>query len=58
MNGTTQTLFLNEPKKHSVRYDAAPGSVKPLLTSIYVGKDHLPTPFPKVITVTITPVDA
>ena len=55
----TQTLFLNEPKKHSVRYDEGPGESEPLLTSIYVGKTHLPRPIPDTIVVTVaTPEEA
>lgn len=50
---TTQTLYLNEPKKHSVRYDAGPGESEPLLTSIYVSKTHLPRPIPDTIVVTV-----
>jgi hypothetical protein len=53
---TTQTLYLREPKKHSVRYDASPTDVRPMLSSVYVSKEHLTAPYPTAITVTIEPV--
>lgn len=55
---TTQTLYLNDPKKHSVRYDSAPSEENPMLTSVYVGKKALPQPWPTVITVTVEAIDA
>lgn len=48
-----QLLSFSSEKKHSVRYDAAPGEQHPLVTSIYVMKEHLPRPFPARIRVTI-----
>lgn len=48
-----QIMQFNEEKKHSVRYDAAPGTVKPMLTSVYVMKTALPNPYPRSISVQI-----
>ncbi len=49
----SQTLRINEAKKHSVRYDANPADAEPMLTSIYVGKTVLKAPYPPTIVVTI-----
>lgn len=54
MPRTTQRLVLDEPKKHSVRYNAAPEAVEPMLTSIYVSKRYLPKTPPAEIWVTIS----
>lgn len=57
-NVTNQTLYFNSEKKHSVRYDCAPGSVKPMLTSIYVGKDSfVGKAFPRAVIVTVTAIE-
>lgn len=55
---TTQTLQINEAKKHSVRYDARPSDPDPMLTSIYVGKNVLKAPYPATINVTIETPEA
>lgn len=53
----TVTLFLTEPKKHSVRYDASKTDIDSALTSVYVMKSALSQPWPKAIVVTIEPKD-
>jgi len=48
-----QVLILKEEKKHSVRYDAAPGSVEPpVITAAYISKHFLTAPWPGSFTVT------
>lgn len=48
-----QTLVFGEEKKHSVRYNAKPDEASPPLSSIYVSKAALPSPFPKEINLTL-----
>jgi hypothetical protein len=54
MSTNTQRMVLKEPKKHSVRYDADPASTRPMLQSIYISKDYLPSPAPQEIWITIS----
>lgn len=48
------TLMLNSEKKHSVRYDYAGEALKPVVRSLYISKPHLPTPFPRFVTVELS----
>ena len=55
MEKFVQVLFLNSPKKHSVRYDAAKSEADPKVRSLYVSKSALKngeTP-PKAIFLTV-----
>lgn len=55
MNTVSVPMILNEPKKHSVRYDADKTSEpNPATTSIYISKSYLPSPAPENLTVTIS----
>jgi hypothetical protein len=47
-------MVLNSVKKHSVRYDAHPDDDNPVMTSAYISKSALPTPFPKDVLITVT----
>lgn len=55
ISNNTIVLAFGEEKKHSVRYNTTTLE-SPLLTSVYVSKDHLPRPFPQRIKVTVEPV--
>jgi hypothetical protein len=47
-------MRLESVKKHSVRYNAAPEFADPCVTSVYVMKSTLPTPFPEKFLLTIS----
>lgn len=53
MNKATVILSNPEEKKHSVLYKADAGQVNPAITSAYVMKSALGTPFPAKIKVSI-----
>ncbi len=52
MKPVTVTLKLHAEKKHSVRYDFE-GDHQDAISSLYVHKAFLPTPYPGKIKVTI-----
>ena len=51
----TVTMQLRDVKKGSVRYDAAPDAVDPIVSNIYASKLALPRggAYPKTVTVTV-----
>ena len=51
----TLTMTLKDVKKGSVRYDAAPDAVNPIISNIYASKIALPRDgvYPKTVTVTV-----
>lgn len=51
------TMTFESEKKHSTRFDYTGPDTKPLLSSIYVMKDHLSNPRVKAIRVTIEEVE-
>lgn len=53
----TTTLYFNEEKKHSVRYDADKKDDEAVMSSAYISKTFLSKPYPKVITVTVEVVE-
>jgi len=46
-------MKLNSVKKHSVRYNAVESEANPCVTSVYVMKSALPSPFPENLLLTI-----
>lgn len=44
-----QKLIFAEAKLHSVRYNSPRGEGNPLVTSLYIMKEHLPVPFPNEV---------
>jgi hypothetical protein len=57
MKAITVDMFLNEPKKNSVRYDAAQQTGKPALSAVYIANEAIDGEPPAKIRVTITERD-
>lgn len=55
MKPVTIIFTLDEPKKHSIRYNGVTDSGAPV--SFYVPRDAIPTPAPQRIQVTIQPLE-